>query len=270
MDAVIAGLAAEGLGPSRWPSRTPSIRRSWAHARGVRPRGGGVTYAPPRRPVVSNLTGTFAEKPRSPAPSTGPTCSRVGPIRRRDRLSRTRVDPFLEIGPSPTLVGLGRRSPSGDGAWLPSLRRGRGDWEQLLESLGALYVRGVEVDSAGFDRDYPRRRVVLPISLPAPTMLVSERGQPAGRAASAPDIGARTTPASRHPIARRLRQVAPRGPGHLQEAASGATAPWLRDHVVLGQVIVPMTAYLEMALAAALRGLRRGIHGIDDLVIREP
>ncbi|HUL78059.1 MAG TPA: SDR family NAD(P)-dependent oxidoreductase, partial [Vicinamibacteria bacterium] len=37
-----------------------------------------------------------------------------------------------------------------------------GEWEQVLSSLGELYVRGVEVDWAGFDRDYPRRKVVLP------------------------------------------------------------------------------------------------------------
>ena len=34
--------------------------------------------------------------------------------------------------------------------------------EQILEGLAALYVLGVAVDWAGFDRDYVRRRVVLP------------------------------------------------------------------------------------------------------------
>src|SRR5262249_61909238 len=70
---------------------------------------------------------------------------------------------FLEIGPQPILVGMGRHClPDGKGMWLSSLRQGQADWYQLLHSLGALYVRGVSVDWAGFDRDYPRRRVVLP------------------------------------------------------------------------------------------------------------
>ena len=70
---------------------------------------------------------------------------------------------FLEIGPSPTLVGLGRRClPAGTGLWLPSLRAGRGDWTQLLESVAALAVRGVAVDFEALDRPYDRRRVVLP------------------------------------------------------------------------------------------------------------
>lgn len=39
---------------------------------------------------------------------------------------------------------------------------GRGDWQQMLESLGELYVRGVDVDWAGFDKDHDhaRRKVV--------------------------------------------------------------------------------------------------------------
>ena len=43
---------------------------------------------------------------------------------------------FVEIGPTPTLLGMGRACV-GDagGVWLPSLRKGRSDWEQLLSSL---------------------------------------------------------------------------------------------------------------------------------------
>ena len=51
---------------------------------------------------------------------------------------------FLEIGPKPTLVGMGRRClPDDSGSvWLSSLRPERGDCEQVLESLCELYVRG--------------------------------------------------------------------------------------------------------------------------------
>jgi acyl transferase domain-containing protein len=70
---------------------------------------------------------------------------------------------FLEIGAQPTLLGMGRYClPEGVGVWLPSLYQGRKDWQQILQSLGALYVRGVSVDWSAFDRDYPRRRLQLP------------------------------------------------------------------------------------------------------------
>ena len=70
---------------------------------------------------------------------------------------------FLEIGPNPVLLGLGRGCIEPDGAlWLASMRSGRDDWAELLASLSQLYVHGVDVDWAGFDRDYPRHKVSLP------------------------------------------------------------------------------------------------------------
>ena len=70
---------------------------------------------------------------------------------------------FLELGPNPVLLGMARRClKEGDQLWLPSLRAGYGEWRQMFESLQALYVAGTDIDWAGVDRDYPRRRVALP------------------------------------------------------------------------------------------------------------
>ncbi len=67
------------------------------------------------------------------------------------------------MGPGGTLGLLGRESLGEEGQlWLSSLRRGRGEWEQILESLGGLYTRGAEVNWAAFDEPYARRRVTLP------------------------------------------------------------------------------------------------------------
>lgn len=46
--------------------------------------------------------------------------------------------------------------------WLASLRQGQSDWQHLIQSLGELYVRGVDVNWSGFDQDYPRRKLQLP------------------------------------------------------------------------------------------------------------
>ncbi len=70
---------------------------------------------------------------------------------------------FVEIGPAPILVVMGQKCyPNNEGLWLPSLRNGREDWEQMLESLATLYVNGVKPDWEKFDRDYARCRVVVP------------------------------------------------------------------------------------------------------------
>jgi acyl transferase domain-containing protein len=70
---------------------------------------------------------------------------------------------FVEIGAHPVLLGMGQQClPSETGTWLPSLRRGQSDWQQLLTSLGSLWLAGVAVDWAGVEQDYPRCRLPLP------------------------------------------------------------------------------------------------------------
>jgi malonyl CoA-acyl carrier protein transacylase/SAM-dependent methyltransferase len=70
---------------------------------------------------------------------------------------------FVEVGPGTTLLGLGRAcAADAEALWLGSVREGQGEWERMLEGVAGLYVRGVEVDWAGFDRPYRRRRVALP------------------------------------------------------------------------------------------------------------
>src|SRR6202034_1023613 len=65
---------------------------------------------------------------------------------------------FVEVGPAPVLLGMARKFAGEQAAWLPSLRRGRGDRQQILESLGRLYVEGAEIR---FDR-FPGRKSSLP------------------------------------------------------------------------------------------------------------
>nr|QEO74261.1 Beta-ketoacyl synthase [uncultured bacterium] len=80
-------------------------------------------------------------------------------------LDRVNCRTLLEIGPDATLLALARRcAPDADVESLPSLRRARPDWEQILESAARLYVRGVPVDWQAVDEGRDRRRVTLPNS----------------------------------------------------------------------------------------------------------
>lgn len=123
-----------------------------------------ITYTEPTVPVVSNLTGRVAE----PGLLTDPEYwvrHALEPVAFADGVRaayEAGVRAFVEIGPAPVLLALGRGCVSDeDVSWLPSVRRGT-CWPQLLTSLATLYSRGVAVDWAGFDRDYPRRRVAVP------------------------------------------------------------------------------------------------------------
>ena len=53
---------------------------------------------------------------------------------------------YVELGPKPVLLGLGRSAlPDAKAAWLPSLRPGRPERDTMLASLAELYHRGQAV-----------------------------------------------------------------------------------------------------------------------------
>ena len=124
-----------------------------------------VTYARPKLGVISNVTGARA---------TGSELGSAAYWRRHVRatvqfaagvqaLADEGVTAFLEIGPAATLLGLAPACVTTEtAAWLPSLRKGRDAWGTLLGSLGALFVRGADVNWLAFDADYARRKVALP------------------------------------------------------------------------------------------------------------
>ncbi len=73
------------------------------------------------------------------------------------------TDVYLEIGPSPVLVGMARKTLTGaNAAFLPSLRKGRDDHRILLGSVANAFVSGVPLDWDGFEGDRARRRLDLP------------------------------------------------------------------------------------------------------------
>jgi acyl transferase domain-containing protein/acyl carrier protein len=74
------------------------------------------------------------------------------------------VGAYVEIGPHPVLIGMGRQCVADESAaaWVPSVRRDADHWRTMLEGVGELYERGVDVDWAGFDAPYARTRVVVP------------------------------------------------------------------------------------------------------------
>lgn len=72
---------------------------------------------------------------------------------------------FIEIGPQPILLNMIQNNINvnvQNKLWLPSLHKDNGEWEQILDSLGLLYVTGTTIDWQGFDKDYVRNKVQLP------------------------------------------------------------------------------------------------------------
>jgi acyl transferase domain-containing protein/acyl carrier protein len=124
-----------------------------------------VAYARPSLCLISNVTGRMASGEEAVTASYWRDHIRRPVLLAESMLSLRQMGctHYLEVGPHPVLLGMGSQCITDDGlSWLASLRRGVDDWRQMLESLGRLYVSGFEIDWDGFDRDYGRRKVVLP------------------------------------------------------------------------------------------------------------
>lgn len=145
---------------------------------------------------------------------------------------------FLEISPHPVLTNAVAdclRHAGVDGKALPSLRR---DSERptLLESLGNFFVEGFAIDW----------KAVAPEGscIPLPTLPWQHevyRVVPA--ATSRPQHG--------HPLlGSRLRSSLQPGTSFWEADLSLERQTYLADHAVMGSVILPGTAYVEMAIAA--------------------
>jgi acyl transferase domain-containing protein/SAM-dependent methyltransferase len=124
-----------------------------------------VKFSEPTLGFVSNLTGELADARLIGQASYWRRHARepVQFVKAARTLEKEGVKIFVELGPDPVLLGMARRSLKDQKQWwLPSLRSRRGDWQQMLESLQALYVAGADIDWAGFDGDFPRQRLALP------------------------------------------------------------------------------------------------------------
>jgi len=111
-----------------------------------------VRFSPPQLGYISCTTGDLVASDEVTSAAYWRRHLRE-PVRFHAAL-RTALDEgyrvFIEAGPHPVLGGLGRRAfPESGAAWIPSLREGRPDEEQILEGLGAFYTAGGVPDWAG-------------------------------------------------------------------------------------------------------------------------
>jgi acyl transferase domain-containing protein len=152
-----------------------------------------IAYHPPQIPMVSNLTGNVAGHEIATADYWVRHVRQ--PVRFADGIATLNAEQttiFLEIGPKPTLLSLARQCldketrRQGDKetavskqspphlvtpsphlpVFLPTLRQGRDDWQQVCESLGELYVRGVQISWAAVDQGLATRPAPRRVKLP--------------------------------------------------------------------------------------------------------
>ncbi|MGW0565641.1 type I polyketide synthase, partial [Streptomyces sp. NPDC003016] len=225
----------------------------------------GLSYAEPVIPVVSNLTGGMA--------SAEELCSAgywVRHVREAVRfadgvrtLGEQGVMTFLELGPDGVLSAMAQESAPESAAFIPMLRK---EWDEELTALTALarvHVRGTMPDWAGMFAGSGARRVELPTYA-----FQHQWFWPTGSQSSeAKNVRAAGLGSAEHPLLGAAVELAA-GQGVLFTGRlSVQTHPWLMDHAVMGQVLLPGTALLELAIRA---GDEVGCDRVEELTLAAP
>ncbi len=227
-----------------------------------------IQFYAPRIPLVSNLTGRVLG--RDEIPDAGYWRAHIRkPVRFSEAietLDQKDYRIFLEIGPGATLLGMAQRCLSDHVSedpryWLPSLRKGRGNWEQMMTSLGELYTLGIDVDWVGFDQNYPRRKAALPTY---PFQRERYWFEAAGGAELPRKIPHTLREGKIHPLlGRRL-------PSALKEIQfesqySADAIPFLADHKIYEMIVVPGACHMSTLLTAAEEVFGVGPHFLEEI-----
>ncbi|KPC79290.1 type I polyketide synthase, partial [Streptomyces sp. NRRL S-4] len=222
-----------------------------------------LTFHAPQISVISNVSGLVV--------SGGEMCSAdywVRHVREAVRfldgmrsLGHQGVTTFLELGPGGVLSAMGQDCVE-DSTFVPALRKDRAEAETLVTALGELHVRGSVVDWPAYFAGTGARRIDLPTYA-----FQRQRYWPKNtwhRTGDVAGLGLRT---GDHP----LLAVAV-GLAHTDEflftgRLSFQTQPWLADHAVMGSVLLPGTAFVDLALHA---GDHVGCEVVDELTLQAP
>ena len=251
-DAVLA-LAAHFEGEGRKTSRlrvshafhSPLMEPMLEEFRAVLAR---LSFGTPTIPVVSNLTGRLAEPDQLTHADYWVRHVREA-VRFADGIRALRAEGatrFLELGPDGVLSAMARESAPDEAVLAPVLRRDRPEEVTLLGALAQLYVRGANVDWSVQFAGSGARWVDLPTYA-----FQHERFWPSGGVARTGDVRSAGLGSAGHPLLGAAVELAGSGGLLFTGRLSVSSHPWLADHVVLGSVVVPGTALLELVLRAA-------------------
>ncbi|WP_440901043.1 SDR family NAD(P)-dependent oxidoreductase, partial [Actinosynnema sp.] len=218
-----------------------------------------IAYAEPTTPVVSTLTGRLAEPGELTDPEYWVRHVR-GAVRFHDavrELEARGATTFLEVGPDAVLTALGRDCLLDEGAALltATQRAEHPETTALAAAVGALFVRGTTPDWAALFAGSGARPVDLP------TYPFQRRRYWLDAAVGGTGSG------SGHPLAGDVLTTAEGDGVLLTGRISPRTHAWLADHTVSGEVLLPGTAFVELAVQA---GDQVGCGRVEELTLQSP
>ena len=219
----------------------------------------GLTFAEPRIPIVSNVTGELL-----PAVDADYWVRHVRQaVRFADGVQTLHglgVRRFLELGPDGVLTAMARQSVA-DGAevvFVPALRAKHAEADTFAGFLAQAHLAGVAVDWSAVHAGARR------VPLPTYAFQYERYWQLGGGGRDAAAVGLAPI---EHPVLVGAVPVGDRDEWLFTGRLSTDTHPWTRDHVVLGVTLVPGTGLVELALAA---GRQVGSPVLDELILEAP
>jgi acyl transferase domain-containing protein/acyl carrier protein len=224
----------------------------------------GVTLRPPQLPIVSNVTGELLSAEQACSVQYWVDHVRE-PVRFGDGvlwLEAHGVESLLELGPDGVLSAMSRECllgeggardalaevTAGDGGSIvaaPALRGRRPEVRTLFAALAEMWTHGVSVDWDAVLTDVGPRGVALPT---LPTYAFQRERYWLKPSTGAGDLVSIGQVATDHPLLGAGVGLADERGWLFTARLSLESHPWLADHVVLGTVLLPGAAFLELAL----------------------
>ncbi|WP_374102912.1 SDR family NAD(P)-dependent oxidoreductase [Rhodococcus sp. PvR099] len=216
----------------------------------------GLTYHAPRIPLVSTVAvgadmcspEYWVQQVREPVRFSAGVA----------HLESLGVRTFVELGPDGALTALVPECVSeAESLAIPVLRRDREEPETAVTALAGLWTRGIAVRW---------RELVAGRQVDLPTYPFQRQRYWPERTPTA-DVAAAGLGAAEHPLLGAIVTLADSDQVVFTSRLSTLTHPWLADHQVMGEVLVPGTAFVELAVRV---GNQLGCAVVDELTLEVP
>ncbi|WTX22516.1 SDR family NAD(P)-dependent oxidoreductase [Streptomyces sp. NBC_00656] len=265
-ESAVADLVGKFAGEGR---RTSALRVSHAfHSPLMEPMlaefgavVAGLSFGAASIPVVSGVTGELSQEVTTPEYWVRHVREAV---RFADAVSfvvSRGVTSFVEVGPDGVLCGMAQQLVDAEAAvFVPLVRKGRPEVAATVTALGQLHVAGVPVDWDRFFEGTGARRVDLPT-------YAFQRERFWLESVGGGDAGGLGQVVVDHPVLGAAVSLPDSGGVVLTGRLSVEGMGWLGDHVVLGSLLLPGAAFVELAVKAADEV---GCGVVEELTLRAP